>query len=347
MTRFMMTLLVGSMMGAPGMAGEPMGPTQPTRAVADRPLDAEVEETLVLFDFEQHDRMTTSVSLDGRSNLNFMIDTGAERSAIAAEVASELGLRQSGEKRVISFAGSTNVPTVEARGVGMTAADIRPMELLTFSRRAIGADGVLGIDSLQNKTVIFNFGNQEMRIRESGAKRRAGNREVAVGLEERGGRMVISNAKVDDLEVDMIIDTGSAVSIGNIALRDALRRRGRLNDLTEGVILTFTGQLVRAEVGIVRNVDVDGFTIERMPVAFVHSSSFTYLGYATEPVLYFGMEAMRAFDSMEVDFANKQALFKARDVPGFNSRSTWFIEAQDRRNRERSQAVRRTSAAQN
>ncbi|MBW0145493.1 retropepsin-like aspartic protease [Sphingomicrobium clamense] len=358
MTRLMITLLMGSMMGVPSAASAqdlagsiPLGgvpqSNQPTSARADRSLAADVEEQLILFEFERHDRMTLPVSMGGRDDLKFMIDTGAERSAISQEVADEMGLRETGRKKVVSFAGTTIVPAVVAPTIALTDSQHRSMELLTFGRRAIGADGVLGIDSLQDKIVTFDFANQQMRMRPSTGKRQsAGNREIAVALDERDGRMIISNAKIDRLNVDLIIDTGSAVSVGNYALRDELRRRGKLDVLTEGVMLTFTGQLVPVEMGVVRNVDVDGFTIARMPVAFVQSTSFSYLGYADEPVLYFGMEAMRAFQQLEIDFASKQALFKARDVPGFNSRSTWFIEQEQKRNRERVATERSPSPPQ-
>lgn len=355
MSRFLIPLLAGSMIGAPSSAAAqdlagsyPVASlprsNQPTGASADKALGDAVEEALILFEFERHDRMTLPVSMGNRDGLAFMVDTGAERSAISVEVAEEMGLRETGRKTVISFAGVSSVSAVEAPTIMLTPEEHRSMELLTFGRRAIGADGVIGIDSLQDKTVTFDFANQEMRMRQSTSKASSpGSREVAVELEERGGRMIISHAKIDNLRVDMIIDTGSAISVGNYTLRDELRKRGRLQELTEGVMLTFTGHLVPVQLGIVRNVDVDGFTIARMPVAFVQSSSFSQLGYGNKPVLYFGMEAMRAFQQLEIDFANRQALFKARDVPGFDSRATWWAEEEQRRNRERAAAERSPS----
>ena len=347
MKRFMIPLLAGSMIGSPapaapqGLAGTlPNGSSAqsnpPTQALADRALDDAVEETLLLFDFERHDRMTLPVTLGDRGGLDFMVDTGAERSAVSLEVANELGLSPAKERTVVSFAGFKTVPTVTAPSLGLTPTDFHSMEMLTFARRAIGADGVLGIDSLHDKVVTFDFAHQEMRIRKADHGRVSpGSREVAVDLEDHDGRMVIANATIDGVPLDMIIDTGSPISVGNLVLRDTLAQKGRIEKLQEGVMLTFTGQLVPVELGIVRNVDVDGFTITRMPVAFVESMSFDYLGYSDEPVLYFGMEAMRAFEQLEVDFANRRALFKARDVPGFDSRGTWWVEQEQKRNMER------------
>lgn len=354
MMRLVVPLMLGTMMGAPvaaqDLAGNlPIGgmPQSNQPSKADRPLDSAVEEQLVLFDFERHDRMTLPIRMADGATVDFMVDTGAERSAISVELAEELGLRETGTKTVISFAGVSSVPSVAAPSFAITEDDWQSREMLTFGRRAIGADGVIGIDSLQDKVVTFDFANQEMRMRKSDAgKLTAGSREVAVDLEERDGRMIISNAKIDKLDIDMIIDTGSAVSVGNKALRDELLRRGKVEGLTEGVMLTFTGQLVPVEVGVVRNVDVDGFTISRMPVAFVQSDSFDYLGYADTPVLYFGMEAMRAFQQMQVDFANKRAIFKARGVPAFNSRSTWWVEEEQKRNRERAAVERSPGPSQ-
>lgn len=354
MKRLVVPLLLGTMLGAPAIAQDlagslPLGgmpqSNQPTRAA--KPLDAAVEEQLVLFDFEQHDRMTLPVRMAEGQIVDFMVDTGAERSAISSELAERLSLRETGMKTVVSFAGVTYVPSVAAPSFAITEDEWQSREMLTFGRRAIGADGVIGIDSLQDKVVTFDFANQEMRMRKADAgKLTAGSREVAVDLEERDGRMIISNAKIDKLQVDMIIDTGSAVSVGNYALRDELIRRDKVSGLTEGVMLTFTGQLVPVEVGLVRNVDVDGFTIARMPVAFVQSDSFEYLGYADKPVLYFGMEAMRAFQQMQIDFANRRAIFKARGVPAFNSRSTWWVEEEQKRNRERAATERSGTGSQ-
>lgn len=313
-------------------AGSSPIPVPPT--IQERALSEEVEQQLILFDFVRQDRMTLPIDFDGYGQLDFMVDTGAERSAISSEAAETLGLEPSDTRTVVSFAGVTKVPLVVAPSVSFAKDATDRMELLTFGRRAIGADGVIGIDSLKDKTVTFDFDAREMRMRPSATRAiRAGKGEVSVKLEEHKGRMVISNATVARRPVDVVIDTGSAISVGNMALHDALERDRKLTKIVDGMMLTYTGELVPVEMGIVHNIDVDGFTITRMPVAFVRSPSFDYLGYADKPVLFMGMEALRAFSQLEIDFARKTAVFKVRGLPSDHFKSYWFVEQEQRRAR--------------
>ena len=98
--------------------------------------------------------------------------------------------------------------------------------------------------------------------------------------------------------------SGSQVSIGNTALRDALRRRGRLGVTVPIELYSVTGGRITAEYTIARRVRLGGVDITRLPVAFAEVYPFRQLELTNRPALLLGMDALQLFDRVSVDFAN-------------------------------------------
>lgn len=69
----------------------------------------------------------------------------------------------------------------------------------------------------------------------------------------RSRQLIMTDAEIDGVRTDVIIDTGSDTSIGNRALQMALRQRG---SLSQAVLKSVTGQSVLAEVGYAKNLRV-------------------------------------------------------------------------------------------
>ncbi|WP_265571161.1 aspartyl protease family protein [Sphingomicrobium nitratireducens] len=283
---------------------------------------------LLKFQVDPHDRMTLPIEVTGGETLDFMIDTGAERSAISAEAARLLGYETLGEKTVVSFAGRASVETVNIPSIRVSRRVLHDLEALKFREAAIGADGLLGIDSLADQFVTFDFDDREMRLGKAPKFRTKGRRdEVVVDLVERDGRMVMSNAQVGKTRLDVMIDTGSGISIGNQMLKRELMASGKIKRLRRLAMLTVTGEIVPIDYGLLRDVEIDGITILRMPIAFALSEPFEELGLADRPTLLLGMDVLRSFSEMSIDFRNRRAHFRAANASQYKPGALWgFVD---------------------
>lgn len=301
-----------------------------TQTIGKRTANAEITDELKLLDFQvdPSDRMTLPIELSDGRTYDFMIDTGAEQSAISREVAQQLGLSVTGARQVISFAGSSRVETVTIPFLPLAKQTHHDVDALLLGRSAIGADGLLGMDSLKDQFVTFDFKSRQMRLQKPTRYSSFSDRNtVRVDLTERNGRMVMSDAQASGVSVDVILDTGSGLSIGNDALRQELLRKKKLGTLEPRAMLTVTGRIVPIEYGVLRDVVIDGVEIIYMPIAFAMSEPFDSLDMADQPTLILGMDVLRSFGQISVDFANKRAYFRGRDSSQYKPGSYWaFVD---------------------
>ena len=119
----------------------------------------------------------------------------------------------------------------------------------------------------------------------------------------------MTNALVDGVKTDVVIDTGAQNSIGNRALQRALTRK-RLSEQTK--LTSVTGQQIVADVVIARRIRLGNLDFSQMPVAFADAPPFVRLGLHEKPALLLGMGQLRAFNRVAIDFESKKILF---DIP--------------------------------
>lgn len=272
-------------------------------------------------------RMTVPVQIDGGRPLSFLIDTGAARSGIADDVASDLNLSDHGQRMVIGFAGRQSVPTVIIPLLTYARSRRLGIEALRFSRDAIGADGFLGIDSLDGQLVDFDFERERMTIRRASIRRlKAGEDSVIVETIARNGRLLFASSQINRINVVTMLDTGSSLTIGNAALRDKLAAKGRLGPTTPVIMLSITGKPVLADYGMAREVMVGDVLIRKLPIAFATTEPFAQLGLSDRPAMLLGMDALRAFGAVTVDFRNASVRFVARGGTGAGTRISFREE---------------------
>ena len=282
---------------------------------APQPAAAGEDVSLLRFQVDPADRMTVPISLAQGSVHHFLIDTGAEQSAISTELARNFGYASAGERRVYSFAGESRVRMVRVPTMKIASNTRGGFDALTFGRNVLGADGLLGIDSLAGQKVRFDFMHRTLAISPATAiSQRAERGEVLVRAKVRNGRLVMSNASANRVQIQLVLDTGTSVSMGNAALRDALQRSGRLGKLKRINMLAITGEIVPIDYGLMRQVVIDrSVVIQRMPIAFAVRQPFDRLGLDDKPAILLGMDVLRSFGEVSVDFRNRKILFRARD----------------------------------
>jgi len=308
---------------------EPMqqAPTAPAAAI---PGEAAATETLVIdtiaMEIERYRRMTVPVTIMGEGPFAFMVDTGAQATVLSRALADQLQLHDREEATLVGMASSRAVQTalVPQFMLGERSMTIRTAPLVEGEHIG-GADGILGLDSLQDQRVLLDFVDGRMSISDSLGDGGRSGYDIVVRAQERLGQLIIHRAEIDGVNVDVIVDTGAQGSVGNPALQERLRRRRQLDD---AVMTDVNGVQISGETRVARQLHLGSAQVNNVVVSFADSPTFHALDLVDRPALILGMSELRLFKRVAIDFRSRRVLF---DLPGdvpldqawyFNRRAT-------------------------
>ncbi|MFN3621154.1 retroviral-like aspartic protease family protein [Sphingorhabdus sp.] len=264
------------------------------------------------FDIDRSDRMTVQVSVNGGDAVPFIVDTGAERTVIANDLARKLALEAGPILTLATISGRYQVNSFFIDSISTASVNLLGIEAPGLDRSNLGAYGLLGIDSLEDSRVHLDFAQQTMDVlpsRKSRGKTKLENGMIVVQARRKAGRMILSSAKIDGIKVDIILDTGAQSSMANLALRDKLRRRHRNFDFIPVKMKSVTGTMLNGDYTQIREIDVGGLTIRDMPMTFANNYAFTALNLEDRPAILLGMDALKLFDRVLIDFSNRRVGF--------------------------------------
>jgi predicted aspartyl protease len=267
------------------------------------------------FVIDRSDRMTVQVQVNGSEAVPFIVDTGAERTVIANDLARRLSLESGPTLTLATISGKAQVNSFFIDKLTTAAVNLEGLEAPGLERSNLGAYGLLGIDSLEDTRVLLDFANQKMDVlpsRKTRGKTKLENGMIVVSAKKKAGRMIISSAKIDGISVDIILDTGAQSSMANLALRDKLRRRHRSGEFVPVTMRSVTGSILNGEFTQLKEIEVGGLTINELPITFAENYAFTALKLQERPAILLGMDALKLFDRVLIDFGNRRVGF---DLP--------------------------------
>jgi predicted aspartyl protease len=221
--------------GAPGRlyaTAPDAAPPEAPEAVDAAQLPAEVDQATSL---DHAGRVLADTFVNGTGPLRFILDTGANRSAISARTLRALVplLAPDSEIAVHGVTGLAVLPalTIDRLQVGdLSFRDVR-MPVLDEDVFA-DADGILGIDLLQDARVEVDLEADRVIVRRSRGKRAAPGYLTVPARLQKGGLLLVSG-KVGRLPVKVILDTGPGLARrarhGDGARCDAVTDRGHGN----------------------------------------------------------------------------------------------------------------------
>ncbi len=275
-------------------------------ALLDKMAGAAGETIESMTDYYQ--RMTVPVTIEGQGPFRFMIDTGAQATVVTRGLSDRLGLKPLGHATVVGMASSQQVQLVELNGLEFAARTFDDLHAPLLEAQHVGADGIIGLDSLQDLRVLIDF--REGTIAVDDAEALGGNRgyEIVVRARHKLGRLIIADARIDGIRTAVVIDTGAQGNLGNRKLQERLRAKKleqvRSTDV-HGVDLV-------GDLDFVDSVKIDEFVIQNLPIAFADGPAFAALGLDRRPALILGMRDLRLFDRVAIDFESRTVLF---DMP--------------------------------
>lgn len=260
-------------------------------------------------------RMTLPAQINGHGPYAFTIDTGADRSVVSDSLATELALPAAGAATVIGIVGPQAVATVTVDRLRIGRRERRGIAAPVLPRGALGASGFIGLDALAGESVLLDFRHNRISLARSPEEAMVGDPEVIVVTgKSRFGQLILTDARIGKTKVYAIIDTGAQNTIGNLALRTLMGRTGALRDAGARIV-GVTGAALPAESGIVPHIQLGGLTIGDMPIAYADIRTFRRFGVGDKPAILLGMDVLRSFERVAVDFRRREVRFLHGDAP--------------------------------
>lgn len=272
-----------------------------------QPVPTPDQQEIIDAELDALNRLTVPVAIEGQPPARFLIDTGAERTVVSDLIAARVsGLRQ--RATMIHMAGTSPVEVVTLPPLALGASVYRRIEAPILARGKMGVDGVLGTDALQEQRVLFDFVGRRVTIVTPG-ERPAMEGEVVIRARRQSGRLILTSARIDGLNVDVVIDTGAGRTVANPALGARLSRR----HAEAGVLTAITGDTISTRERPVRRLEIGPLLFEEFALAIVDSPAFVALGLADRPAILLGMDAIGQFRRVLVDFPARRVQFELAD----------------------------------
>lgn len=258
-------------------------------------------------------RMTVPVIVDGKGPYQFVVDTGADRTVVSRELAKDLNLAASGSAIMHSMAGVGEVNTVHVENFEVGGRNNKGIKAPALAQEHLGASGLVGVDTLKGRRVVMDFKKKTLSVTSSSVPEVAQDDTIVVTAKSRYGQLILVDCDIGGVPITVIIDSGAQSSVGNLALRQMLEKKKKVRDFYPTVLTDVTGTQMAADVAQVASMRLGGFTMTNVGVVFADVHPFRRFNLLKRPAMLLGMDTLRAFQRVSVDFAQKKVRFLLPD----------------------------------
>jgi hypothetical protein len=254
-------------------------------------------------------RILVPVFVNGRGPYRFILDTGANRSALSPRLVTELGLEIASDSviEVHGVTGSAALPA--AKNVALKAGEI----VMNLDRMPVlipgvlaEADGILGIEGLAEARIEVDFERDRVTVTRSRNERAPGG-YLVVPVKLRNGGLLRTTARVGRVRAVAIIDTGAERSLGNPPLRNALLERlSRNNKERAATVLGATQDVAEGTYFLSPKVVVGDAELSHLEITFGDLHVFRLWGVADEPTIVIGMDLLGTAKQLAIDYRRQE-----------------------------------------
>jgi predicted aspartyl protease len=247
-------------------------------------------------------RIWVPVLINGEGPFRLVLDTGASRSAVIERVVDRLDLPVEPDAvRLRGVTGTTIAPAVNIERMEFGELTVEKTRLPIVADAFGGADGVLGGEGLKNKRIAIEFLEDRISIMRSHGKPAApGDAVVPFKYQpERGMRVQL---RVGMVRATGLIDTGAQVTVGNLALRRALAKRGGRRDHYDSVVIGITEDIQQATRVRVPSITAGQLIVRDAEIRFSDLQIFDHWRLSSQPALLIGMDVLGTLDTLVIDY---------------------------------------------
>ncbi len=266
------------------------------------PLPAEIKVT--------SNHLTLDVKIDGAGPFRFVVDTGADRSILAEDVATTLGLQLGKTVLVEGIVRTLPARTVPIRELTFGSVTCTDLSVPVLPRTLLQADGYLGLDTIGGHRVVFDFKNRVMEVLEplpSSFLSHGIANESRIPAPGFGGHLRAMNCRVDGVSTVAFIDTGAEVSAGNPPLLAALIERNAVYNNPRSITLSgITGGSSLGRVVQVGKISLYDLEFMECELAIADLQVFKIWDLTDKPALLIGLNFLREFSRVLIDYGRKE-----------------------------------------
>lgn len=270
---------------------------------------------------DRANRIVVQVMVNDLGPFDFLLDTGANQSAVSAAFAAKLQLETTSPAQLHGVTGEAKVARVKVAKLEAGSLLLKNQKMAVIDATMNGLDGVLGVDGFRNKRVAAHIVNNVVTIERS---KKTNERSSFAGyatfpLEFKHGLLALIPASIAGAEVKAVIDTGSEGSLGTESLRQTLglrpkpadasilkRVQGVTGDVQHGESLTTP--LIRLDC--VAASTYSFILIRDIPIAYGDFYVFDLWGMRSESALLVGMDILGRMQEVVIDYGNKKMHWK-------------------------------------
>jgi len=256
-------------------------------------------------------RLSVDVRINGGGPYHFIVDSGADSSAIGLRVARDLQLPLGTPVILNGMTARNIVDRVKVDRLTVGTNTIDNLELPALRESDIGGDGMIGIDALVQQRLMLDFEKHLIKVEDARIPERHEPGEIVILARRQRGQLILTHVKAAGYELDAIIDTGTEITIGNLALRDKLIRGNRDKFLTIDVI-GVTGVSAKLQVARIAELQLGPVVLRDVPMAFADVPPFKMFGLADQPALLLGTDILDTFRRISLDFRARRVRFQLR-----------------------------------
>ncbi len=285
-------------------------------ATLQTPPDQDAANIAAHTDANSH--LTVEVLVNG-ARYRFVVDTGAERSVIADDVAAALNLPHGPTVMVDGLSRRVEAQTVKVDKLSFGPFNRKNLLVPVLPRSSLISDGYLGLDAINGSRVTFDFKAHEVKIEQPRGLYEVVNptlESTRVEASGKAGQLKVTDCLVDSVAATAFIDTGAEVSVGNPALYEALKSRNKvLVELGALVLTGVTGGTITGPIIPVKRIRLDDLSFTNGALVIADVPDFDTWDLRNRPALLIGMDYLRQFSRVSIDYRAKEIRFELSLAP--------------------------------
>lgn len=284
----------------------------PARAQTAPPSSGEPPPAALALSANLLTRMAAAVRVNGRRSLLFVLDTGAERTAIASDLVEALELPPGPTVVVHGITSAQPTPTARVERLHFGRRRFDDLIVPVFDRSLMGADGLLGLDILAQFHLSLDLGRRRVSLMPSGPTFFSIGRGSVIPTRlpggtrtrsDESGQLILTNAFANGVQTQSFIDSGGQYSIGNMALLEAIGGRIASRPIP---LFGVTGQTIDAYAGQLRTLRIGRHEMGPTPLLFSDLHAFGALGLSDVPAMLIGADILYRFRRVDLDYGARR-----------------------------------------
>jgi hypothetical protein len=255
-------------------------------------------------------RLSVAVMVNGRGPYQFVVDSGADTSVIGLRIARDQQLPLGTPALLNDMTDRNIVDRVKVASLTLGASTINDLELPALREEDLGGQGMIGIDALARRRLLMDFDKKVIKIEDATKPAKPLPGEIVVTGKRRRGQLILTQVSAQKISLDAVIDTGSEITIGNLALREKLVRRHHRVDTIRATGVT--GKTVELQVAQIPELRIGPIVVRNLLIAFADLPPFHVFGIADEPALFLGTDVLETFRRVSLDFNARKVRFQMK-----------------------------------